>query len=72
MIARLATACGVDKPMSVYIVLTNEWRAQAWRNYNSVKSDPYPAREDYMNRMYEKISEEEGIDKADVILREKQ
>ena len=72
IIARLATACDVDKPMSVSIVFANEWRAQAWRVYNSVKSDPYPAREDYMNRLYEKISEEEGIDKADVIPRKKQ
>ena len=72
MIARLAATCNVEKPMSVSVALANEWRAQAWRDYNSVKDDPNPAREDYMNRLYEKIAEEEGVDKADVILKKKQ
>ena len=72
MIARLAAACDISKPMSVSVALANEWRAQAWKDYNSVKDDPDPAREDYLNRLYEKIAEEEGVEKAEVILKKKQ
>ena len=71
-IRRIANECGIDDPMSVSIELAREWRAQAWRDYDNAKEDAPALRDAYIDRMYEKISEEEGMKKADVVLQKKQ
>ena len=71
-IMRVAGECDIASPMSVSITLAREWRAQAWKEYDAVKAEAIPIRDDYMARLHEKIAEEEGAAVADVILRKKQ
>ena len=47
--------------MSVSIELAREWRAQAWRDYDNAKEDAPALRDAYIDRMYEKMSEDMDI-----------
>ena len=71
MINKIANECGVERPMQVSIELAREWRAQAWRDYSNTKDDAFAVRDGYMERMYQKIADEEGLEKAEVVLQKK-
>ena len=71
MINRIGAECGVEQPMKVSIELAKEWRAQAWKDYSYTKDDSYAVRDDYMDRMYQRIADEEGVEKAEVVLQKK-
>ena len=72
LIQRTAAECGVENPMQISVEQAVANRAAAWKAYYEAASMAYELRESKLDRLAEFIAEQEGDDKANVILKKKQ